>query len=140
MAATFGSTDWADALKQQINSSDDYREAAGEWGVDFNGDILFVFEPDEAMANRRALMLELKGGACQSAEFVEPEKTPEAGFVLSGPMQLWREILERKTMAATAILTGKLKVEGERMKLLKHADANRALIQCTASVETGWER
>jgi len=140
MAATFGSTDWADALKQKINSSEEYREAADQWGVDFNGDILFVFESDDEAAKQQALMLQLKGGACQGAEFVQPDKTPDAGFVLSGPMHLWREILERKTMAATAILTGKLKVEGERMKLLKHADANRALIHCTASVETGWER
>ncbi len=42
-------------------------------------------------------------------------------------------------MAATAILTGKLKVEGERMQLLKHTAANRALIHCTASVDTGWD-
>ncbi len=58
---------------------------------------------------------------------------------MRGPFQLWREILQRKTMAATAILTGKLQVEGERMKLLKHTAANRALIHCTASVDTGWD-
>ena len=137
--AMFGSKDWATALKQEINESSEYRNAASKWGVDFNGNMLFVFEPDEEAAEGWSLMLELSGGACQSASFVDVDSHPDAGFVLRGPFQLWREILQRKTMAATAILTGKLQVEGERMKLLKHTAANRALIHCTASVDTGWD-
>ena len=39
---------------------------------------------------------------------------------------------------ATAIVTGKLQVEGEKMRLLQHVQANRALLHCTASVDTGW--
>jgi putative sterol carrier protein len=101
--------------------------------------MLFVFEPDEESPERRALILKLSRGSCQEAEFVDAASHPDAGFVLRGPFTLWRDILERKAMAATAILTGKLKVEGERMTLLKHTAANRALIHCTASVETGWQ-
>lgn len=136
MAAEFGSAGWADALKHEINDSSEYRNAASEWGVGFNGNMLFVFEPDENTDESRALMLELSAGNCGSAEFIDPDSNPDAGFVLRGPFGLWRDILERKTMAATAILTGNLKVEGERMQLLKHTAANRALIHCTASVDT----
>ena len=39
-------------------------------------------------------------------------------------------------MAAAAILTGKMRVEGDKMALLQHAGASRALIHCTASVPT----
>jgi putative sterol carrier protein len=138
--AAFGSDDWADALKREINDSSEYRNAAAKWGVDFNGNMLFVFEPDEEAPERRALMLKLSGGKCQDASFIDVDSHPDAGFVLRGPFQLWREILQRKTMAATAILTGKMQVVGERMQLLKHTAANRALIHCTASVDTGWER
>jgi len=139
MASQFGSAGWAAALKQEINGSSEYRNAAANWGVDFNGNMLFVFEADEEAAQARSLMLELAAGSCRSAEFLEADSHPDAGFVLRGPFRLWREILERKTMAATAILTGNLKVEGERMRLLKHTAANRALIHCTASVDTGWK-
>jgi len=139
MASKFGTAEWAAALKQEINGSSEYRNAAEEWGVGFNGNLLFVFEADKEAPQDRSLMLKLSGGSCQDAEFVDTVSHPDAGFVLRGPAHLWREILQRKTMAATAILTGKLKVEGERMQLLKHTAANRALIHCTASVETGWE-
>ena len=137
--ARFGSEDWAAALKREINDSSEYRNAASKWGVDFNGNMLFVFEPDEEAPEQRSLMLKLSAGACQDAAFVNVDSHPDAGFVLRGPFHLWRDILQRKAMAATAILTGKMAVEGERMQLLKHTAANRALIHCTASVDTGWE-
>ena len=71
-------------------------------------------------------------------EFVDDPEHPEAGFTLTPPFTLWRDILERRTLAATAILTGRLKVKGDRMLLLRHTAANRALIHCTASVDTDW--
>jgi putative sterol carrier protein len=136
MAYRFGSDEWARALAEEINDSSEYRNAAAKWGVDFNGNMLFVFEADDEAPSTRSLMLNLAGGNCDNAQFVEADSHPDAGFVLRGPFRLWREILQRKTMAATAILTGNLKVEGERMQLLKHTAANRALIHCTASVDT----
>jgi putative sterol carrier protein len=39
-------------------------------------------------------------------------------------------------MAAAAILTGRMRVEGDKMALLTQAGASRALIHCVASVPT----
>jgi putative sterol carrier protein len=97
---------------------------------------MFAFEADTALPQPLYLFLKLGDGQCASAEFVSGSTHPEAGFALRAPFSLWREILERKTLAATAILTGKLRVEGEMLTLLKHAGASRALIHCTASVPT----
>ena len=47
-----------------------------------------------------------------------------------------RLILERKTMAAPAILSGKMKVDGDKMTLLRHTGASRSLVHCTASLDT----
>ena len=59
-----------------------------------------------------------------------------AGFGLRAPFSVWRDVLARKTLAATAILTGKMKVEGDRMTLLKHTAAHRALVSCAAALDT----
>lgn len=139
MPAEFGTPGWAEALKHEINGSSEYRDAAAQWGVDFNGNMLFVFEADAESPQSRALILKLAAGSCDEARFVDTDTHPDAGFVLRGPFRLWREILERKTKAATAILTGNLQVEGERMRLLEHTAANLALIHCTASVDTEFD-
>ena len=137
--AKFGSEEWAGALADEINGSSEYRNAGAAWGRDFNGNMLFRFDADEQLAESISLLVRLSGGECQGAEFVADAAHSEAGFTLRAPFTLWQEILTRKTMAATAILTGKMSVAGEKMTLLKHAGANRALIHCTSSVETDWE-
>ena len=136
MAFVFGTSEWSAALREEINRSSEYRNAAAKWGAGFNGNLLFAFEADAALTKPLYLFLKLQAGLCDAADFVPGPSHPDAGFALRAPFSLWREILERKTLAATAILTGKLRVEGEMLTLLKHAGASRALIHCTASVPT----
>jgi putative sterol carrier protein len=136
MPVLFGTPEWCAALVAGINGSSEFRNAAAKWGVGFNGNLLFAFEADAALQKPLCLLLRLSGGRCDGAEFVPGPRHPDAGFTLRAPFTLWREILERKSLAATAILTGKMKVEGDKLTLLKHAGANRALIHCTASVDT----
>jgi len=136
MSIAFGTDEWAQALVAEVNGSSEYRNSAQKWGSDFNGNMLFAFESDEALPDPVNLLIRLKEGTCQGAEFVSESTHDEAGFVLRAPFTLWREILERKTLAAAAILKGKMKVDGGKMTLLKHTAANRVLIHCTASVET----
>ena len=136
MAIPFGTEAWAAALREELNRSSEYRNAAAAWGMGFNGNLLLAFEADATLPAPRALFLALAGGKCARAEFIEGAKHPEAGFTLRAPLSLWREILERRTLAATAILTGKMRVDGDKLALLKHAGASRALLHCTASVPT----
>ena len=119
-----------------MNASSEYRNAAAKWGVGFNGNLLLDFDADAGLPKPLHLFLALAAGRCDRAEFVAGPKHPDTGFSLRAPFSLWREILERRTLAATAILTGKMKVEGDKLTLLKHAGANRALIHCVASVPT----
>jgi putative sterol carrier protein len=139
MAHRFGSAEWAEALRRQLEGSSEYRQAAARWGEDFDGSMLLVFEADSARPRAERLLLQLARGGCTSAAFLREGEAPAVGFVLRAPFTLWRQILERKTLAATAILTGKMQVEGDRLKLLRHTAAHRALIHCTASVDTVWD-
>jgi putative sterol carrier protein len=136
MSLTFGTEAWAEALASEINASSEYRNAASKWGDGFNGNVLLVFEADASMPRGFALLVELAKGACQGASFVPGASSPKAGFGLRAPFSVWEDILERKTLAATAILTGKLKVEGDKLTLLKHTGAHRALVACAASIDT----
>ena len=132
MAIRFGTPEWCAALRAALDSSSEYRNAASSWGVAFNGNLPVACEAGGGLAAPLYLLLKLKGGRCEGAEFVAGPGHPEAGFTLRAPFPVWREILERRTLAAAAILTGKMKVD--KITLLRHAGANRALIHCTASV------
>jgi putative sterol carrier protein len=133
---SFASAEWAGALRAAIDDSSEYRNSGSKWGVGFNGNILFAFERDSLLPESVCLLLRLEAGRCGGAEIVPGPTHPDAGFTLRGPYTLWRDILTGRTLAATAILTGKMHVEGDPVTLLKHAGAHRALIHCVASVET----
>lgn len=136
MALKFGTDAWAEALVAEINGSSEYRNAAAKWGDGFNGNVLLVFEADTAMPVSRSLLVELSKGACQGASFVEGTSSPRAGFGLRAAFSAWRDVLEKRALAATMILTGKMKVEGDKMTLLKHTAAHRALIACAAALDS----
>jgi putative sterol carrier protein len=136
MALTFGTPEWAQALVTAINASSEYRNSGASWGVGFNGNVLFAFEAGGPLPNSLYLLLRLAGGKSSGAEFVPGPSHPDAGFTLRAPYPLWREILGGKTLAATAILMGRMKVEGNTVALLKHAGAHRSLMHCVSSLDT----
>lgn len=136
MAIRFGSGEWARALETAINASSEYRLAAATWGVGFNGNVLLAFEGDPIRSESASLLVRLEGGVCRGAEFVDASSHPDAGFALRAPFGLWKDILERRVPTASAILSGKLKVEGQTMLLLKYAAAHRALVACASVIDT----
>ena len=136
MTLAFGTAAWAAALVAEINASSEYRNAAAKWGDGFNGNVLLVFEADATLDSTHALLILLAKGACSGASFVPGVAHKDAGFGLRAPFSVWKDVLGRKTLAATAILTGKMKVEGDRMTLLKHTAAHRALVACAAALDT----
>ncbi len=139
MGLPFGSPEWAKALQEEINASSEYRNAAARWGVGFNGNLLLAFEADDRTPHARHLLLRLAGGACGAVEWIDGPGHEDAGFALRGPFSLWRDVLERRTQAATAIFTGRMRVEGDTMTLLRFTPAHRALVHCVASLDTAFE-
>jgi len=136
MTLLFGTEAWAAALVAEINASSEYRNAAAKWGDGFNGNVLLVFDADTTLPKTHALLVLLAKGACRGASFVPGVAHPGAGFGLRAPFSVWKDVLSRKMLAATAILTGKMKVDGDRMTLLKHTAAHRALVACVAALDT----
>lgn len=139
MAIKFGTPEWAQLLVKEVNGSSEYRNAGAAWGDGYNGNVLLVIEPDAKLATGLNLLIRLSKGTCHGAEFTGDARHPEAGFALRAPYSLWKDVLERKTMAATAILTGRMKVEGDKMTLLKHTAAHRAMVSCCSAIDTDFE-
>ena len=57
-----------------LDENEAYDEAGADWGVGFDGDFLFVVEPDDA-----------EDGDCTAAYEVSDPDDEEYGFVFRGP-------------------------------------------------------
>lgn len=139
MGLRFGTPEWAEALAERVNGSSAYRAAASAWGKGFNGDVLLVFDADGVVPVGRQLLLRLAEGRCDAAAFVDDPRHPDAAFVLRAPYGVWIEILSDRTSAASAVLSGRMEVEGDTFTLLRFAAAHRLLMACAAAVETDFD-
>jgi putative sterol carrier protein len=115
MPVPFPSEAWINALKDQLNNSAAYAEVAKNW----EGDINFRIElPDGAVA---VLYLDLWHGKCREAYQVTPgRESPRAAFALSAPVANFVRILKGQLDPMQAMMTGKLKVQGNMVSLMKN--------------------
>ena len=94
MSNRFGTPEWAAALKEEINGSSEYRNAANKWGVEFNGNLLFVFEADGSqglLAERDLALLPRRRAWLDQHDvlgvLMNPQQEPERRSRVSGEMQ-----------------------------------------------------
>ena len=132
MALLFPSKEWLDALREELNSNQGYREAAKNW----EGDFYFIIEPDGDLKEKVIAYMDLWHGECRSANIVtdENEKSPE--FRIRAPLGKWRRVLEKQINPIQGMLTGQLKVKGNMIKIVKTPRAALELVNCCSRVPT----
>ena len=132
MALLFPSEEWLEALVDELNSSQAYRDAAKNW----EGDFYFIIEPEGSLKERVTAYMDLWHGECRSACIVanENEKNPE--IRIRAPLGIWRQVLEMKLNPIQGMLTGQLKITGNMMKIVKTPRAAIELVNCCSRVPT----
>lgn len=130
----FATPRWADALRQAINSSATYREAARDW----EGDFWFIVEPDDGKAalTRVLIYVDLWHGECRLAEVADDEANRSPEFRIWGPHRNWRRVIERDIDPIRALMTGSLRLKGNMAKVMRNVRAAQELVLCAAAVPT----
>jgi putative sterol carrier protein len=131
----FATSAWVAALKDSVNASAAYREAAKTW----EGDFWFIVEPDGDASQRTLMYLDLWHGACREAFLAadESERTPE--FRISGSARGWQRVINREIDPIKAMMTNQLKVKGNFAKIMRSVKAAQELVLCAAAVPTTFE-
>ncbi|MFW6115721.1 MAG: SCP2 sterol-binding domain-containing protein [Chloroflexota bacterium] len=134
MAFEFGTDAWINELSQQLNDSESYERAAKDW----EGDFLFVVEPDEAFDDTVYLYLSLYHGKSPDAAVVESEDEKETEFVIRAPYSIWRQVVEGQLDPIQGMMTKRLKLSGNLMKVMRYPKAAQELVAGCSEVPTDW--
>jgi putative sterol carrier protein len=132
MAIKFPSDEWIKELSRQLNASESYEKAAKDW----EGDLVFVVEPDDAYDGTAYLFLGLYHGKSTDAAMIGSEDEREAEFVIRAPFSNWRKVIEGKLDPIQGMMTRKLKVKGNMVKIMRYPRAALEIVACCALVET----
>jgi putative sterol carrier protein len=132
MALKFPSDEWIKELSRQLNASEAYEKSAKDW----EGDFVFIIEPDDNYDDTAYLFLSLYHGKSPDAAVIASADEREAEFVLSAPFTTWRRVIEGKLDAIQGMMTRKLKVKGNMMKIMRYPKAAKEIVACCALVPT----
>ncbi|MCL4329269.1 MAG: SCP2 sterol-binding domain-containing protein [Candidatus Thermoplasmatota archaeon] len=129
----FPSDQWVSEYAEKLNESKEYEEAGKTW----EGDLLFVIKPEEAGKGEECIYLDLFHGKCRGARFIPAGKDPpKTAFRYIGKMSNWRKLMNNEIDPIKGILTGKFKLEGSMMKIMRYSKAAKVMVDTVSKVPT----
>jgi putative sterol carrier protein len=132
MAILFGSQEWVDALKKALETSQPYKEAAKNW----EGDLYIIVEPDASYKLRHILYLDLWHGKCRQGRVITDEREESPKYRIFGPFTNMKQILDKKVDPVQSMMTGRIKVKGDMVQIMKMPRAAVELVNCMTAFET----
>ena len=132
MAFKFPSDEWIKELSRRLNASASYERSAKDW----EGDFVFVVEPDAAYSGAAYLFLGLYHGKSTDGAALASENERPAEFAIRAPFSAWRQVIEGKLDPIQGMMTRKLKLTGNMMKVMRYPKAAKEIVDCCALVPT----
>ena len=82
------------------------------------------------------MYIDLWHGEARSAGKVSDKSSKSPEFVISAPVATWRRVIEKKLDPIQALMTRKLKLQGNMMKIMRAVKAAQELVECCTQVPT----
>ena len=130
----FGTEEWLEAYVKALNENKAYEEAAHDW----EGDFLFIVWADEAsgVPEEIVLWMDLWHGKCRGHDVFPNRETKETAFIYEGPYANWEAIVSGRLDPIKALLTRKMKLTGDRAKVMRATRAAKELVRTAQMVDT----
>lgn len=135
MAVVFGSEQWAEGFWAAIRGSDEYRRAGATW-VHGVCALVIEAEPDKNFPESKALWLDLHEGEARDVRLVSVEEATKAPFVIYAPYTRWKQISRGELDPIKGIMQGRLRLKGDLPTIVRHVEASKALVNCSAAVDS----
>ena len=134
MSFRFPSDEWIVELSRQLNRSPSYESSARDW----EGDFLFVVQPDDRFPETAYLFLGLRHGKSTGAAMLAAPDERPAEYRIRAPFGVWRKVIEGELDPIQGMMMRKLKLEGDLMKIMRYPKAAQEIVSCCADVPTDW--
>lgn len=128
--ATFPSDDWAQVLMAKLNQDERYGQIAQKW----EGDMIFIVEPDGSLPNPVVYYFDLWHGKCRDAYPVSDDQVVKAVFTLKAPYEHYVKLLKGEMEPMQALMTRKISVRGNMAVLMRSVPTVLDFVRCCREV------
>ena len=132
MTIKFPSDEWIKELCVRLNASESYTQFAAGW----EGDCIFVTLPDADYADTAYLYINLQHGKAFDAQMLNSLDEKNALFIISGPFNTWRRVLEGRLDPIQGMFSGKLKLKGSMAQIQRTPKATNELVKVAGQIDT----
>lgn len=132
--ANFPELEWFIKLKEKLNSDNQYARIAHSW----EWDLLFAIEADDTLKEPLYVYLDLWHGTCRDVKVVDDINQTGATFVLSAPYHNYVAILSGKLDPMQAMLTRKLRVQGNMAIMMRNVPTVLDFVRCCREITGGF--
>ncbi|MCR4406028.1 MAG: SCP2 sterol-binding domain-containing protein [Anaerolineae bacterium] len=132
MAIKFATDEWIKALCAQLNANEAYAQAAKDW----EGDFYFIVEPEGSLTETIYLYMDLWHGKCREAFATKNPDERNPAYRMSAPMSTWRKVIEKQLDPIQGMMTRKLKLKGDMMRVMKVPKAAIEIVNSCTKIET----
>jgi len=126
------SDEWVKEYIRLLNESKEYEEAAKDW----EGDFLFVVEPDEGLEKPLYAYIDLYHGKARDGYVVDDPSKVSAAFEFRGKYSNWKKLLNGEIDPIKGLVTGKFRLKGNMAKVMRYAKAAKVLVEVAQKVDT----
>ncbi|MFD1514912.1 SCP2 sterol-binding domain-containing protein [Halomarina rubra] len=138
MAYEFPSEEWMAAWQETVNADEEYGEKAAEWGVDFDGDMVFHLTADDRLPDDRFYFVELAGGTAHDTYEVDSLDDADYGFVFRGTYTDWVRLTQGEVGAIDGLMSGTFELDGDMQRVLQYSDAAARLVDLAAEIDSDY--
>lgn len=130
----FGVPEWIEQFVVTLNENEAYAEAAETW----EGDFLFIVYPSEEGGNDEEIVMwmDLWHGKCRDHAMLPNRDAKDTAFIYEGEYANWKEIIEGRLDPIKALLTRKMKLTGDRAKVMRATRAAKELVRTAQMIKT----
>jgi putative sterol carrier protein len=113
--AKFPSSEWLQALNDQLNADERYAQIARNW----EGDMMIIIEPGGAVTEVVRWYIDLWHGKCRGVAVLEEGDEKTATFTLRGSYDNYVPLLKGELHPITALTGRKIGVQGNLAILMR---------------------
>lgn len=128
--AQFPSPEWLAMLKDKLNIDERYNHIARNW----EGDMLFLIEPEGTLVQPVSFYLDLWHGKCRDAYIIDNGHSLKSVFTLKGPYGNYTRLLKGELDPMQALLTRKLGVQGNMAILVRNVPTVLEFVRCCREI------
>lgn len=128
--AKFPQLEWLIALKDKLNTDENYAQIARKW----EGDMIFLIDKGGSLTQTVSFYLDLWHGKCRDAYLLTEGQEAKAVFTLKAPYENYVRLLMGEIDPMQALLTRKIGVSGNMAVLMRSVPTVLDFVRCCREI------